>query len=509
MKRREMLKSVLAAQLFSTAAASQDRKGVRIWPPPAKRTDGGQMPNILWICSDQQRFDTIEGLNNPYIHTPNLRRLAEQSVTFTHAFVQNPVCSPSRASFLTGRYPRTTGLRALGQRIRATERTVPRILADYGYGCALIGKLHLAPVLGGRAEPDERIDDGYDEFHWSHDPWIKWPGRNQYHLWLDSLGIKLPYGPSEPPVWPCPIEPQYTHTAWCANTAINYIRREARFRPWLVSVNMFQPHHPFWPTQEFFDQYDPEKLPSPPYHEGELKTKSAYAQDDHVGNRNLSFPKYDDLMHRKITAAYYAMITEVDYHVGRILKALEETGQAENTVVIYQTDHGELLGDHGLYLKGPYFYEGAIRIPLLVRWPERYKAGLKCDALVEMVDVAPTLLEACGVPVPPSVQGRSLTKLLTGETTSHRDSVYCEYYDSQRLYDPPPLATMVRTQTQKLIVYHSLHSYELYDLEKDPGEVNNIWDDPRASEIREGIMKVMIDRMADTVDPAPVRKIDA
>ena len=137
----------------------------------------------------------------------------------------------------------------------------------------------------------------------------------------------------------------------------------------------------------------------------------------------MSFAETDDLTHRTITAAYYAMIEQADHAVGRMLDALEKTGQEQNTIVIYSSDHGEMLGDHGMYLKGPYFYDPLIRVPLIIRWPKGYKVGLKLDALVEEVDLAPTLLEAASVPIPFRMQGRPLTKLLKGETNTHRTSI--------------------------------------------------------------------------------------
>ena len=205
-------------------------------------------------------------------------------------------------------------------------------------------------------------------------------------------------------------------------------------------------------------------------------------------------------------AAYYAMIEQVDTEVGRMLQALEETGQAENTIVIYMSDHGEMLGDHGIFLKGAYFYEGAIRVPMIIRWPGKYKAGLRSDALVEMVDLAPTLLEAAGIPIPVGMQGRSLTPLLTGQSKAHRDSIYCEYFDSLALYDPPPMAMCVRTEHYKLAYYQKLKVGELYDLEKDPDETNNLWNSSGAKSVREKMMLTMLDRSVDTVDPIPERK---
>lgn len=465
------------------------------------------MPNVLWICADQQRFDTISGLNNTYIRTPNLRKLMDESVTFTHAFVQNPVCSPSRASFLTGRYPHTTGLRANGQRIRADEQLVPRILTNYGYACGLAGKLHLSPCAGGRNE--DRIDDGYQVFWWSHDLSDQWPGKNMWHVWLKDRGVKWPQPPRGAEWWGVPVDPKFTQTAWCSEMAIQFIRGQRKFNPWLMSVNIFQPHHPFWPTQDYLSRYDPDKLPSPKYQDGELDSKPVFQRVDHqagYGGTGTSFAKTDDLTHRRITAAYYAMIEQVDSEVGRMMKALEETGQADNTIVIYMSDHGEMLGDHGIYLKGPYFYDCAIRVPLIIRWPGKYKAGLQSDALVEMVDVVPTLLEAAGVPVHVGVQGRSLTPVLTGQTSKHRDSIYSEHFDSSFLYDPPPMAACVRTGTHKLSYYHNLGTGELYDLQADPGEVHNLWTSPAARDVRQEMMEKLAGRMIETVDPLPERK---
>ena len=200
------------------------------------------------------------------------------------------------------------------------------------------------------------------------------------------------------------------------------------------------------------------------------------------------------------------MIEEVDHHLGRVLSALEESGQAENTIVVYMSDHGEMLGDHGIYWKGPYFYDCAMRVPLIVRWPGRYKAGQKLDALVEMVDVAPTLLEGAGIGVPAGMQGRSLAPLLEGKTAAHRDSVYMENYDPGGNGRGPVMATAIRTRRHKLAVYHSLNTGELYDLERDPGEHQNLWSSPNHRDVRDEMTMKLMARMSDTADPLPVKK---
>jgi arylsulfatase A-like enzyme len=409
---------------------------------------------------------------------------------------------------MTGRYPHVTQLRANGQRIRENERLVTRILADYDYTCALSGKLHLSPCFGGRVE--NRIDDGYQMFWWSHDVSDSWPGQNQWYTWLDRQGVKLPKPPPNTDVWGINIDPKYSQTAFCAQKAIDFMRQQIDFNPWLMSVNIFQPHHPFWPTAEYLSHYDPTKMPDPSYKEGELANKPPFQTTDHFGaygGTAVSFANTSPEEHHMITAAYYAMIEQVDTEMGRMLSALDETGQADNTIVIFMSDHGEMLGDHGIYLKGPYFYDCLTRVPLIIRWPNRFKAGLKVDALVELVDLAPTLLESAGIPVPSGMQGQSLMPLLTGAATRNRDSVYTEYLDANALYDPPPLATCVRTDKYKLSIFSKPRTGELYDLMKDPGEFNNLWNDPHYKDVQEQMLEVLVTRMIETTDPLPERTV--
>ncbi|MGD0479092.1 MAG: sulfatase-like hydrolase/transferase [Terracidiphilus sp.] len=510
MNRRELIKNAVlsAAALGSGTAGAQQQQNQparESVPRSPLSTSGSPMPNILWVCTDQQRFDTLQGLSNSLIKTPNLQRFMADSVTFTNAFVQTPICSPSRGSFLTGRYPHVNSLRVNGQRIRPTERLVTRVLADNDYTCGLVGKLHLSPCEGGRIE--DRIDDGYEVFEWSHDITDSWPLHNQWYVWLDQQGVKLPKFPSQP-VWGMPIDPKYTQTAWCADVANRFMRQQRGFSPWLVSVNIFQPHHPFFPTEEYLSHYDPANMPDPAYKEGELDNKSIFQKIDHkgaYGGTNLSFTRTSPEEHRRITAAYYAMIEQADTEMGHMLQTLDETNQADNTIVIFMSDHGEMLGDHGIYLKGPYFYDCLTRVPLIVRWPGHFQGGRKIGSLVEMVDLAPTLLEAAGIPIPSGVQGRSLMPLLTGQSTTHRDSVYMEYLDNSPVNQNPPLLTAVRTDKWKLTFYGKPISGELYDLQNDPGEVTNLWNDPHYKDAREMMVETLVARMIETTDPLPER----
>lgn len=396
---------------------------------PADRT-----PNILWICTDQQRYDTIAALGNDLIRTPNVDRLVRSGVTFTRTYCQSTVCAPSRASYLTGRYPRTTGCRQNGQTLPAGERLVSRMLADAGYVCGLSGKQHLASCSDGKVEV--RGDDGYTEFHWSHHPQPDWP-ENEYTQWLaaqDKTWKQL-YGEPITPYVIHGVPAEYHQTTWCAEMAIQFLQRNKN-RPWFFNFNCFDPHHPFDPPPEYLARYDPADMPLPKYRPGELENKTRYQRLDHQWAHNNPGEFHVDGMtdddHRQVKAAYYAMIELIDDQVGRMLAALEESGQAENTLVIFMSDHGELLGDHGLYFKGPHFYEEAVHVPLIFSWPGRYAEDLQVGGLVELVDIVPSLLDAAGLETPAAVQGRSLSELLTGQADPrhHRDYIYCEYYNA-------------------------------------------------------------------------------
>ena len=482
-----------------------------------------ELPNILWICTDQQRFDTIHALGNPHINTPNIDRLVGNGVSFSNAYCQNPVCSPSRASFLTGRYPRTTRLRQNGAKIPEDEILITKILRDRGYVCGLSGKLHLAPCQG---RVEERIDDGYAEFHWSHGPWPKWK-ENQYIQWVNRQGEPWEELYSVSPelfgklgaaaedkegrqAW-AGIPVHLHQSYWCAEKAIEFMHKY-RDAPWLFSVNPFDPHHPFDPPAEFLARYDPDRLPPPSYQEGELDDKPIYqsqaCRKGASGGAHLSFEGTTDRQHRQIKAAYYAMIENVDYNVGRLIDALEDTGQIENTLILFTSDHGEMLGDHGIFLKGPYLYDPAVRVPLILSYPREFQRGVRSDALVELVDLAPTLLDLIGFPIPERMQGRSFLSICHGENDlhHHKDYVYSEFYNSSASYrDPYPYLTMVRDKKFKIVAYGGMELGELYDMENDPGEVINLWNDAGYRDVRFQYLKKCLDASVFTIDPLPER----
>ena len=465
-------------------------------------------PNILWICTDQQRADTIGALGNKFVRTPHINALATQGTAFTSAYCQSPVCTPSRASFLTGRYPRTTRCRQNGQAIPSTEKLITRLLADAGYTCGLAGKLHLATCANGVVE--KRIDDGYKVFHWSHHPQPDWP-ENAYTQWLTQQGQtwdKLYKGQSTPYIKEG-IPAEYSQTTWCANMAIDFIK-EQKGSPWFFSYNCFAPHHPFDPPADYLARYNPENLPTPKYKPNEANSKTTYQRLDsefaHSDPNSYHVAAMTDRDKQQVTAAYYAMVDLIDFNVGRMVAALNETEQLNNTIVIFMSDHGEMLGDHGIYLKGPHFYEEAVRVPLIFSWPGQFKTGLKVEGLTELIDITPTLLDAAGLSIPQFIQGKTLLPILSGKANPnhHRNSVFSEYYNAWS--HKHSYGTMHRTNSHKMIVYHGTDQGELYDLDKDPDEFNNLWDIEKYSELKTQLLKETFDASVFTMDPAPPRE---
>jgi len=453
-------------------------------------------PNILWICTDQQRWDTISGLGNEHIRTPNIDRLANEGVAFLNAFCQSPICTPSRSSFLTGMYPSSVhGCGNGNDRWAEVAPLVTKTLADSGYRCGLVGKLHLAGCHG-RVEPRPE-DDGYSVFHWSHSHKDMWPVGHAYAEWVKEKGGnlgKMYQGKGY-------MDPELHQTKFCGDKAIEFMETNED-RPWLMSVNIFDPHAPFDPPPFYRDRYDPEAMPEPLFHESDLEAQKKLSGVDF--QNKAANP--DSFQAKEKIAAYYAMIEQIDDHVGRMLDALERTGQRQNTLILFTSDHGEMLGDHGLLLKGCRFYEGLVHVPLIISWPGVVREGIRKDALVELTDIAPTLLDYAGLEKGPKMVGRSLRSLLESDADSHRKHVRCEYYKALSLLAPGrggwegSYATMVRTDRFKLVVYHGHDSGELFDLQEDPGEFENLWDRSEHAATRFELMKIMLDQAAFAVD---------
>ncbi|MCC6342205.1 MAG: sulfatase-like hydrolase/transferase [Bryobacterales bacterium] len=472
------------------------------------QTPAARLPNVLLFCTDQQRFDTIHSLGNPHIRTPHLDRLVREGTAFTAAHCQTPICTPSRASFMTGCYASTLHVNRNGNEFfppRHTPKLMSRILKNAGYDCGLVGKFHLS---SGATRIEPRVDDGFRLFEWSHAPRADWPVEQQAYLrWLRAHGAewKTAYRarqfPDRPAEYNAGIAAKLHEATWCAETAMGWLKNGLK-APWFIHVNTYAPHPPFDPPPEFLERMDPSSMPLPLWGPDEMKTQQPFSRVDFQSKPRdpSTYPS------RYMKAAYYAQIEFVDHQLGRILEALEQTGQRDNTLIIFMSDHGETMGDHGYNHTGCRFHEGLVRVPLIFSWPGGIKKGIRSGALVELTDVLPTLLETLGLPVPSYVHGKSLHGILTGGTDPgrHREFVRAEYHDVLDLPDHTH-ANMLRNERYKLVCYHGHPSGELYDLEKDPDEFHNLWNDPNHKALRLELTSRLFDEWMLVTDPGQRR----
>lgn len=431
-------------------------------------------PNILWFCTDQQRRDSLGCYGSDFMQTPNIDRLAASGITFDACYCQAPSCTPSRSSFLTGRYASTVHCEHNDEvRIPENERLLSKVLSENGYVCGLAGKLHLAAVHPKYFPNGERrIDDGFGVFNWAHDPYDKWP-TSQYQLWLADQGVAC----EKQPIPDIPGEvyygmpSEYHHTKWCTDRAMAMIRKSHDHgTPFFFCCDVFDPHPPFDPPRDRYESML-ERLDSIPdcrYTEGELDSKPECQRKKHEATR-YDFRAMDETQRKKVKAAYYAQVENIDIQVGRILDLLEELGELENTLIIYSADHGEMLGDHGMFTKGSFYYDELTRIPLIMSWKGHLPAGMRYSGLAEMVDIFPTVCDILGIEISSRVQGRSMWPYLPEGKEMPKQYALCQSTCH---------ASMLCSKEWKVVLFPHSGEGELYDLIRDPGEVNNLYDHP-------------------------------
>ena len=465
---------------------------------PAAAAAAAPQPNVVLILADQFRFDCLGAAGNRIIRTPHLDRLAAGAANFASAFVQAPVCVPSRVSLLTGRYPHSHKNRVNYTPCDPSETFLQKMLQEAGYQTGSVGKLHYYPPTAGHARSTgfDRVllDDGSatrDEYS----DYVRWrnahdPRRNvPYHA--VERGATNPFRGV--------IDYEYTPTHWTGEQSVLMLREFARApRPFFLHCSFFKPHAPYTVPPPYDSMFNGIDIPLPP----PVTLDEIRQLPLPVQRQILRFtPQYgmDRARLQWIYRSYYASVAMVDHEIGRILGELEQSGRAGDTIVIFSTDHGDQLLEHGLEGKN-LFYEASVHIPLLVRYPGRVKPGQPRE-FIEQVDVVPTVLEWCGVPVPAKVQGRSfaagypareavfaeniIPEVITG---GPRDFFYVPGEGIKGIRHPD--SKMVRSARWKMNFYPG-NGGELYDLESDPGETRNLYTDPS----RQGVVREMKDRL--------------
>lgn len=491
--------------------------------------------NVLLITTDQQHFTAL-GVKDPKLKTPNLDRLCREGTRFERAYCPAPVCTPSRASIITGQYPSHHGAWTIGVKLPEDVPTLGEHLIDAGYKTALIGKAHFQPLASApgseslECQPVLRDLDFWRGFNrtWygfqhcelarnhadeSHAGqhyaiWMEERGLNDWRDYFQPLpgetsakapakGLKGGYTRSDRS-WQLPADLHYT--TWTGERSVAYLdSRAGDGEPFFLWSSFHDPHPPYTVSEPWASMYDPDEMDvdrvtpgehdkNPPHFAKTQQPNPDFA-DWHrpYAAHGCESHLYPEAELKKDKATYYGMMSFLDAEVGRILDRLDALGLADNTLVVFTTDHGHFIGQHGLIAKGPFHYEDMLRIPFIVRMPGKVAAGAVSEDLQSLVDLAPTFLDAVGLGVPGEMQGVSQWHNWQGGVSA-RDFVLCENRHNPRM---PHVETYVN-QTHKVTVYREADYGELFDLVDDPGEINNLWNEPSAQVLKSEMLRAMV-----------------
>lgn len=450
-----------------------------------------ERPNVVFILTDDQRWDQMSCAGHPFLKTPHIDRLAGEGVRFANAFVTTSLCSPSRASFLSGLYAHTHGVVNNFTDYPANLPSFPRRLQETGYETAYIGKWHMG-------EEDDSKRPGFDY-------WVTHKGQGDYHdTTFNVNGTRR-------------VVTGY-YTTVVTDMALEWLNREHE-KPFLLILGHKAPHTPFTPEQQYEHLYDGVEIdyPSSAF---QLAGKPDWVRERLNTWHGIYGPLYGfrkqfpDTRPESVTdfarfvRSYTATVKSVDDSVGRVYQALADSGQLDNTLIVFAGDNGMFLGEHGMTDKRA-MHEPSIRVPLLVRYPKLAGAGRVVKEMVLNIDLAPTLVGVCGAEPFQRVHGRSFLRLMSGEPGPWRTSWFYEYnYEKQFPYTPNVRG--VRTDRWKYMHYPhgdgspDRHKAELYDLENDPGELHNLIDDPsQAGTVRE--LRKTLDKLMAETDALPDR----
>jgi choline-sulfatase len=456
--RRKVLKTAAAAAL-----SAQGFAGAAEVP---------RRPNILWIVADDHAPYVCGAYGNRKVSTPNLDRFAGQAMRFEQAYCCSPVCTASRQCFITGRYPRSVGVTQLASVLPESELTLAHYLTEAGYDTAAFGKMHFNSRLKhGFAQ---RVD--LEEFNAVR-------GRSPRKPIPAEIKVQPPWRPFKDPasIWlnsdclPFGFHEADTSASYFVEQAERFLR-QPRENPFFLVVSFYEPHSPYNFPIEYRGRHRAQ----------EFVTPTPGPQD--ADQIPLVFKDLTDEQKAGSIAAYYTSAEFLDHSIGRVLEALDRSGHADDTIVVYLADHGYMLGQHGRFEKHC-GYDPAIRVPLIVRPPGVTKPGSQPRALVQSIDLVPTMLDLCDLQIPSRVQGRSLAPILRGQTDRHRDQLFIEYSENAEGY--------VRTDRWKFIYcagnrarqdgYATANptpgrTIRLFDLQNDPDEFTNLADRPEQSD---------------------------
>lgn len=470
-----------------------------------------EKPNVLLIMTDTQRKDDMGAYGNDVIKTPHLDKLAREGVMFRNCHVQYAACMPARATVFTGRYPMAHGVWSNGVNLPEEEITIADVFLQNGYRTGGAGKFHFMSHFPYRKNPLPTMEThngpfyGFQEFHLGED------GRSGEHWqWMEQNHPEY----ADRPDHEIPLELHNSY--WTASHTISFIRDCALHKdPFFAFCSFVDPHQAYNPPEPYRSMYSESEMPEPVRREGEL-AQSRFRRTA----ESERFRTYSDRT-AWMRAQHYGEMTFIDDMVGKILAELKGLGLTENTIVVFVSDHGDMLGDHWLWWKGAFHWPGCTNVPLFFYWPGYILKGKSVEGMVQHTDVLPTIVELAGLEMPPGIQGLSQLEVLTtdsedtGYEFAYSEAVgsgeyHPEYLDQngkreiRRVKDAVNTYT-IRSLEWRLTYFSGAGTGELYDLKRDPDEFTNLWDDPGYQERRIELMEVLMNRIAGTRDPLPYK----
>lgn len=451
--------------------------------------------NILFLFTDQQRLDTLGCYGNQVCRTPNLDRLAEAGVRFEHCYTPTAICTPARATLLTGLLPFRHTLianyeRNVGYREELEEQYIPfsHYLTEAGYRCATVGKWHVGKTKG----PDEYGFEGLHYPGWGnpvhHDDYEAYLAQRNLPRFNLRTEVRGTFPNGQPGnllagMLDQPVEATFEY--FIAERTIEKLREYAKGyhadgQPFYLGCHWFGPHLPYCLPEKYYNLYDPADVVLPPSmaetFQGKPKVQAHYSA-------HWTFDSFTPDQWRKLIAVYWGYVTLIDEQVGRILQVVKELGLEDSTAILFSTDHGEFTGAHRLNDKGPAMYDDIYRIPLIARVPG-LPGGRKEPRFASLTDFTPTFLELAGIPVPDHFDGHSLVPLIEGESVPDwPQEVLAEFHGHHFPYPQ----RMIRTERFKLVVNPG-DVNELYDLTADPHELINRYEHPELAGVRQMLM---------------------
>ncbi len=515
-----------------------------------------ERPNFLFFMTDQQRADWLGCYGHPVVRTPNIDAIADQGTRFTDFHVASPVCMPNRASLMTGRMPTLHGLRYNGCYLPTTANTFVDVLRTAGYDTAGIGKSHLQPFTGqlprhladanssrprpieeawknnagdhGREGPEryaggqryefeepyygfdhvEMVTRHGDRCGGHYEQWLRSQRHDWQTLWDDTN--ELPHNYSCPQAYRTPVPEELYPTTWVADRAIDYLSNEARRdAPFFAFVSFPDPHHPFNPPGRYWDMYTPNQFqlqlpyeahrnPPPPLRWLERNHRNGGGQ---FSKQTAMRANDGDI--REAMALTAGMITMIDDQIGRVMNALRESGLHDQTVVCFNSDHGDYLGDFGLLLKGAVPFRSITQVPMI--WSD--PADRTCrvaGTMASTIDIGATVLDRAGLAPFRGIQGTSFLPTVRTCCT-HRDELLIEFNDSAARigFETPARVRTLRTKSWRFTIYADESWGELYDLKLDPNETENLWDSPDHRDIRGELALRLNHHLARQIDESP------